>query len=194
MTTTVNRWGENGPRPEPNHELDPLFAGMTARAEVTVSASPDMCWALVSDIGRIGEFSPECIGAQWLPGTPTGQVGARFEGTNRSARGDDVFEWIRVCEVLAWDPPLEFAYVVGDRYDGTPVSRWQFTIVPGPEGTRIVQEFSHYPDGLSGIRGPAESDPTNAQAFIAARRAELESGMQQTLARMREVLERGPAS
>jgi uncharacterized protein YndB with AHSA1/START domain len=134
------------------------------------------------------------VGAQWLDAHEPRAFGARFEGTNRASRGaGDYFEWIRICEVLEWEPPHRFAYVVGDRFDGTPVSRWEFQIDALVDTTRINQAFFHYADGLSGIRGPAEADPANAEAFIAARRADLESGMRQTLARMREALETGAA-
>ena len=187
--TAVNRWGENGPRPLPDPAFDDLFAAMTAQAEVRVECPSGRAWDLVSDITRIGEFSPECVGAQWLAGSGPGVVGARFEGTNRVARGDDERVWVRPCEVLAWEPGRRFAYAVGDRFDGTPASTWEFHLEPDGDATVIRQLFAHRPDGQSGIRTGAEADPDHAAEFVAARRDELESAMALTLARMKAVLE-----
>src|SRR5919198_1335431 len=68
MTVRVDRWGEHGPRPEPNHALDPLFAAMTVAVEQVVGCSAADAWALVCAVERIGEFSLECVQAWWVPG------------------------------------------------------------------------------------------------------------------------------
>jgi uncharacterized protein YndB with AHSA1/START domain len=189
VEVTVSRWGEYGPRPEPNHDLDSLFEGMTASVEVPVSATADAAWGLVSDIGRIGEFSPECVEAHWLPGQPARVVGGVFEGRNRVVDGDDAFEWIRPCSVGEWEPPTRFAWTVGDRFDGTPASSWAFTITPTQHGVLLRQEFAHVPDGLSGLRAGAEGSPDRAAEFVRDRLVELCRGMAETLARMRDLLE-----
>lgn len=189
MATTVSGWGDSGDRPDPNHDLDPLFAGMTTWADRPVACSAEAAWALVSAIERIGEFSPECVEAHWLPGFPARAVGGRFEGRNRVTDGDDAFEWVRPCTVLAWQPQSEFSWSVGDRFDGTPASRWTFRIQPAGAGVLLRQEFSHYPDGLSGIRVAADADPDRAPELVAARLDDLRTGMNATLERMAGVLE-----
>jgi len=188
----VDRWGEHGPRPEPNHALDPLFAAMTVAVERVVGCSVAGAWALVCDLERIGEFSPECIAAWWLPGYPAHAVGGRFEGRNRVA-GDPAgaaadADWIRPCEAVAYDPPREFAWVVGDRFDGTPATRWAFRVLDHPAGCRIQQEFRHVPDGLSGLRLRAQAHPEQAADLIAARQQDLRAAMAATLQRMSVVL------
>jgi hypothetical protein len=52
------------------------------RGSVTVhmDASPDRVWELVSDVTRVGEFSPETFEAEWLGGASGPEVGARFRG------------------------------------------------------------------------------------------------------------------
>jgi hypothetical protein len=189
MEVTVSRWGEYGPRPEPNHDLDTLFEGMTASVEVSVSARMDAAWGLVSDIQRIGEFSPECVEAHWLPGHPARAVGGVFEGRNRVVDGDSAFEWIRPCLVGEWDRPTRFAWTVGDKFDGTPASSWAFTITLTEYGVLLRQEFAHVPDGLSGIRAAADGSPDHAAQFVRDRLVELRRGMSETLARMRDLLE-----
>ena len=53
-----------------------------------INASPQDVYGLVSDLGRMGEWSTENIGGEWTHGTP-GAVGSRFLGTNRIK----TFEW-----------------------------------------------------------------------------------------------------
>src|SRR5687768_14377997 len=64
----------------------PEFAG---EASTYVEAPPERCYALVTDIGRMGEWSPETVRAQWLDGATAPAVGARFRGTNK----EGVIRW-----------------------------------------------------------------------------------------------------
>ncbi len=52
------------------------------KGEVTVrmDAPPEKVWALVSDVTRIGEFSPETFEAEWTRGSTGPEVGASFKG------------------------------------------------------------------------------------------------------------------
>jgi hypothetical protein len=55
---------------------------------VHMAASPEKVWALVSDVTRIGEFSPETFEAQWLDGATGPAVGAKFRGhVKRNGKG-----------------------------------------------------------------------------------------------------------
>jgi Polyketide cyclase / dehydrase and lipid transport len=146
-------------------------------------------WALVSDIARIGEFSPECVGAQWLDGAAGLAIGARFEGTNRVEYVEDEAVWIRPCTVTGVVAGVRFSYTVGDRYDGTPAREWEFLVADRPDGCVITQTFRHLADGLSGLRVEADARPDEAAEVIARRSSDLRAGMRQTLERMRGVLE-----
>jgi uncharacterized protein YndB with AHSA1/START domain len=188
VTVQEDRRGEHGPRPQPNHDLDPLFAAMTVTVEVSVACSVQDAWALVCAVERIGEFSPECVEAWWVPGYPARAVGGRFEGRNRVADAGGASDWIRPCEVVVFDPPREFAWTVGDRFDGTPATRWAFRVLPDRAGCIIRQEFRHYPDGLSGLRLHAEAHPELAADLVAGRQRDLRAGMAATLGRMSLVL------
>ncbi len=190
MTVYLSRWGEAGPRPEPNHELDPLFARMTLVASIEVAAGAQAVWEAVTAVERIGEFSPECVDAWWVPGFPARAVGGRFEGKNRVVAGDDVYEWIRPCDVVTFDPPTEFAWTVGDRYDATPATRWSYRVRSTAGGCVLEQEFRHVEDGLSGLRIAAEADPEGAGPLVAERTKGLETGMRETLRRIRDSFSR----
>ena len=53
---------------------------------VWMNASPQQVWALVSDVTRIGEFSPETFEAEWLDGATGPEVGASGRRTGHRAR------------------------------------------------------------------------------------------------------------
>ena len=185
----LSMWGDYGPRPEPDHRLDALFGSLHALAQIEVQCTPTAAWNLISDVTRIGEFSPECVDAWWVPGRPAGSVGGRFEGRNRRVDAEEVYEWVRPCDVAVWQPEREFSWRVGDRYDGTPSSRWSFSIGTGLWGVTLRQEFWHEADGLSGLRHMAEAAPAEAAGIVSDRIAALEDGMRVTLQRMKTVLE-----
>lgn len=48
-----------------------------------VSASPEKVWSLVTDLPRMGEWSPENLGGEWLDGATGAAVGAKFRGNNK---------------------------------------------------------------------------------------------------------------
>ena len=59
---------------------------MTEPVEVTttIAAPPHAVYALVADLTRMGEWSPETTGVTWLGGADEPRPGARFRGTNRN--------------------------------------------------------------------------------------------------------------
>jgi uncharacterized protein YndB with AHSA1/START domain len=162
--------------------------GLTATAEEVVSAPPELVWDLVADITRVGEWSPECIRADWLgqPGRP--RPGARFTGHNRLDIG---FEYDVSCMVTEADRPHAFAWVVLDDSEdpARPSSLWRYRIDPLPGGSRIRQRFTHGP-GLSFLREAAAEAPHRAVGIIAARLDWLQSNMGATLRAMKAAAER----
>jgi uncharacterized protein YndB with AHSA1/START domain len=163
--------------------------GLTATAEEVVSAPPELVWDLAADITRVGEWSPECIRADWLgqPGRP--RLGARFTGHNRLDIG---LEYDVNCMVTEADRPRAFAWVVLDDSEdpARPSSLWRYRIDPLPGGgSRIRQRFTHGP-GFSFLREAAAEAPHHAVAIIAARLDWLQSNMRATLRAMKAAAER----
>ncbi len=95
---------------------------------------------VVADVTSIGQRSPECRSASWLPGKPAGQVGARFRGRNQSG----IFRWSRVCEVIRADPGKEFTFrTVPEHLD---LSRrdsitWAYLFTTDGTATRVTHAF-----------------------------------------------------
>jgi hypothetical protein len=109
--------------------------------ELVVTADPDDVYAVVSDVTRIGERSPECHTARWLPGAPSGSLGAVFRGSNRAGWAA---RWSRRCEVVAAEPGRAFAFrTLPERLD---VSRrdstiWRYELEPVDGGTRVTHSY-----------------------------------------------------
>ena len=71
---------------------------------VEIAASPAEVYALVSDITRMGEWSPECVQCTWTKGATGPSVGARFKAKNKGGRGP---AWGNTPTVTAADPGLD---------------------------------------------------------------------------------------
>ncbi len=66
-----------------------------------IDAQPDEVYALVADVTRTPEFSPEILECVWLDGATGPGVGVRFEATNKVSRGPS---WKNRPVVVAAEP------------------------------------------------------------------------------------------
>jgi hypothetical protein len=144
---------------------------------VHMAAPADQVWELVSDITRVGEFSPETFEAQWLPGPSEHGTGARFRGhVRRNGRGP--VYWT-TCTVVTSDPGREFAFAV-ELPGGTTVVTWRYRIEPSADGSDVTESFELADRLLNRVYW--------AIAGRARRRTNL-SGMRTTLERIKAVTE-----
>ena len=74
-----------------------MKTGTRGEASVRVAAAPEKVYELVSDVTRMGEWSPETTSAEWIDGATGPAVGARFKGRNRNgvARWSTTPAWWR---------------------------------------------------------------------------------------------------
>lgn len=105
--------------------------------EATTAASVAAVWAIVSDPTRVGEWSHECKGAEWVDGAVAATPGARFRGRNRLEKA----RWTRTNEVVSVDPPrrLSWRTISSTLYPDSTI--WTIEVEPIDAGTRIVQRF-----------------------------------------------------
>ncbi len=131
-----------------------------------IDASPDAVYALVADLGRMGDWSTENIGGEWTSGEP-GKVGSRFLGTNRIKS----FEWSVPVEVTIADPGQCFEFVAAP--DDGPFVRWTYQIEPSEAGSTVTEiwDVMALPPSLAKL--DAEG--------LAARKAAVQGTMQATL-------------
>ena len=104
---------------------------------VHMNAPPEKVWELLSDVTRIGRYSPETFEAEWLDGATGPAVGARFRGhVKRNGKGPTYWT---TCTVLASDPGREFAFGVGNSTK--PLNTWRYQIEPAGDGTDVTESF-----------------------------------------------------
>jgi hypothetical protein len=128
-------------------------------------------WELVSDITRMGEWSPESTGGVWQKGATGPTVGARFKGKNR--RG--ARSWSTACEVTECEPGTTFAFRV--TAVGLKVATWRYDIEPTPTGCRVTETWIDERGALAKALGKPVSG-------VADRADHNRSGMDETLRRL----------
>jgi uncharacterized protein YndB with AHSA1/START domain len=113
--------------------------GTSGSAVVTVEATPEEVYDLVTNVRRIPEWSPECTHARWLGNADGPEVGARFEGRNQ--RG--AIRWVTRPRVVAAERPHQFAFVMRLPVFGD-LTRWRYEIEPGerPGTSRVTESFA----------------------------------------------------
>jgi len=110
-------------------------AGTRGLALTEVCASPSQLYEAVSDVRRMGEWSPECQHCEWIDGAVGPAVGARFKGRNR--RG--IIRWSTTPRVVVADAGQEFAFVTGHR--GRDMTKWTYRFDPVVDGTTVTESF-----------------------------------------------------
>ncbi len=152
------------------------MSGLTREVTVTMAAAPEKVWDLVSDVTRIGEFSPETFEARWTHGATGPAVGARFKGhVKRNGVGPTYWS---PCTVTKCVETEVFEFSVG--LDGDAWTNWGYRLEAEGDGTHVTEYFRLEPKWflrgywvvLGRLRGR-----TN------------ERGMRTTLERMKAVVE-----
>jgi hypothetical protein len=145
---------------------------------IVVAAAPDELYRLVSDVTRMGEWSPICTGGRWDEGAGP-HVGAWFTGRNEIPGRT----WETRCQVVAAEPGREFAWEVNNGW-----VYWGYTFEPEGDGTRLTESWEFRPAGLAGFR---ERWGADADAEIDKRREAAKSGIPATLAAIKKTAEIG---
>ncbi len=97
--------------------------------DVAIDAPPERVYALVADLTRMGEFSPESAGCSWIGGATGAVAGARFVGRNR--RG--FRRWSTHGTVVTATPGAELTFDI-HSVANLPVARWSYVIATGADG------------------------------------------------------------
>jgi uncharacterized protein YndB with AHSA1/START domain len=146
---------------------------------IDVAASPEVLWGLVSDLARMGEWSPECTGVKWAgsaPGPAGPSVGAVFKGKNRNG----IRRWSTKGTIMAVDPNRRIAWDIAAL--GLPGSRWGYAIEPSDGGCRVTESWEDKRGGVLKFLGPLATG-------VKDRAAHNEAGMRKTLDRLKAAAE-----
>jgi uncharacterized protein YndB with AHSA1/START domain len=104
---------------------------------VHMAAPAETIWELLSDVTKIGRYSPETFEAEWLEGATGPAVGAKFRGhVKRNGKGP--IYWT-TCSVIASEPGREFVFGVGSP--DKPLNIWRYRLEPAGDGTDVTESF-----------------------------------------------------
>ncbi|CAM4010035.1 zinc-binding dehydrogenase [Kibdelosporangium persicum] len=172
-------------------DTSPLFE---LSAEIRVDATPAEVYAVVSDLPRSAEWSPECRGGEWISGEP-GQAGSVFRGEN--LRSEEVVAWAPLvrgtwhteCRVVAAEPGRTFRWMMLSYAGEDQESVWGFDIRPEGTGSVLTHHF-RMGKATFGIRKiVADLSEEDRRRFVADWTAKLDQDLADTLKRLRDVIE-----
>jgi uncharacterized protein YndB with AHSA1/START domain len=157
------------------------MGNVTREASVVVHADAGRVWSMVTDVTRMGEWSPETERAEWIDGATGPAVGARFKGHNRKGRT----RWSTTCEVIESQPGRAFAFAVGKV--SKPETVWRYRFEPVAEGVQVTESFE-----LTKPLGFGSRLVTRVTTGVKDRPADMEDGVRATLAALKRAAEAEP--
>jgi uncharacterized protein YndB with AHSA1/START domain len=105
---------------------------------VHIDAPPEAVWDLVSDITKIGRYSPETFDAEWLDGATGPAVGVRFRGhVKRNQKGPTYWA---TCVITECEPNRVFGFTVGSSVEKG-LNNWRYELQPSGTGTEVTESF-----------------------------------------------------
>jgi hypothetical protein len=104
--------------------------------EITVPA--EKVWALVSDLPRMGEWSPENAGGKWVKGATSPVVGATFKGRNKNG----IRRWSTTVKVVGCEPGKLFEIAV--TFGPAAVANWRYEFEATAGGCRVTESWEDH--------------------------------------------------
>lgn len=150
------------------------MAAPILKAEIEINAPVSTVWSLISDIGRMPEWSPQCRVMRALgpvkPGTRT---------LNLNRRG--MLFWPTTSVITEVIPERKFAFRI-------PINTtvWSYELEPTATGTRVI-ETRHAENGVTAV---STAVTKAALGGVDTFERELVEGMNQSLARIKAAAER----
>ncbi|MCM9076568.1 MULTISPECIES: SRPBCC family protein [Streptomyces] len=164
----------------------------TVSDSIIVDVSPADVFRHVCDPTRMGDWSPENLGATVRGSAGEARVGTVFDGRNK--RG--AFRWTTRCTVTAVEQDRLFRFrvhAIGIRRPRVPgsIATWEYRFEPVPEGTRVTETWTDdrraWPDFVAHA---FDRIATRGHTFADFQRGNIRT----TLRNLKRVLEALPAS
>ena len=145
---------------------------------IDIDAPPERLYGMVSDLSRMGEWSPENQGGKWLSGATGATEGAKFKGRNSSGRRS----WSTVATIVTANPPKEVAWE--SKALGLKVAYWRYRFEPnGKGGTTVVESTEDQRGRLMHFIGRTASG-------VADRETQNKKNMRATLEQLKKAAEK----
>ena len=146
------------------------------RVTEEIDAPTDRVWEMVADVTRMGQWSPENVGATWLRGATGPAPGARFRGRNRNGKRT----WKTTGTIVEAQPGRLFSFRVTTM--GLKSSEWRYQFDPTPSGCRVTESWIDQRGGVVRTAGRLATGVEHDATYTRA-------GMEQTLRRLKSVAE-----
>lgn len=144
-----------------------------------VAASPEAVFAAITDVTRMGEWSPENHANEWKDGATEASVGARWVGHNRN--GDH--EWSTESRVAELVPNQRFTFeCIAPDYNDFHFATWRFDLEATDGGCRVTQSWQD-------LRPEASRQGVSPISGVGDRVAHNRDGMERTLAGLAAAVE-----
>jgi uncharacterized protein YndB with AHSA1/START domain len=141
-----------------------------------IASPPEKVWAMVADLTRMGEWSPESEGVTWIRGATGPEPGATFRGTNRNGQKT----WKTLGRVTDAEPGRLFAFHVTAL--GFKVATWRYSFETCATGCRVTETWID-------DRGPIVKAIGRPVTGVGDRRTHNGVTMQRTLERLKRAAE-----
>ena len=144
-------------------------------ASIVINRPAAEVFAVVTDVTRMGEWSPECTSGRWVAPATGPAMGATFEGDNVASLGPITLKrWTTTSEIVDLVPDRVFEFLA----EG--ITTWRYELVEHDGATTLTESFSHAP--FTGMQGFVSST-------LIRRPQALRKGLHQTLAKMKQAIE-----
>jgi uncharacterized protein YndB with AHSA1/START domain len=147
------------------------MAAPLLEASTHIKATPEQVWKVVSDLKRMGEWSPQCRKVVVRGGGPV-TLGTKTVNVNK--RG--LLVWPTTAKVVRFEPNKEIAYKINENK-----SVWSFTITPTEDGVELT-ERREAPNGTTKMSSMLVNVAMGGEKSFDA---ELTDGMEQTLGKIK---------
>jgi hypothetical protein len=109
----------------------------TDTVERYIEASPDVLYAILSDVTRTPERTPDIVRCEWIKGATGPAVGAQFKAINTAGKGP---KWSNKPIVTVADPGREFTFNRSEFIGGT--IEWKHLLTAEGTGTRVTESYT----------------------------------------------------
>ena len=123
-----------------------------------IAAPAETVWQLVSDLPRMGEWSPENQGGTWRNGATGPAKGAKFKGKNQNG----LRRWSTGVTVTECVPGRLFEIAV--KFGPLPVANWRYELEDTATGCRVTESWGDQRTGWMRAAGRPMGDHSGAHA------------------------------
>ncbi|MBW4030307.1 MAG: SRPBCC family protein [Acidobacteria bacterium] len=149
----------------------------TLSESIDIARSANDVYDMVSDVTRMGEWSPVCVACWWDEGDGP-REGSWFTGRNETPERT----WETRSLVTSARRGEEFAFVVGGVR-----TKWSYSLQPIDGGSRLTETWEFLPGGAESFQ---ERFGDDAEGQLESRREAARTGIPATLAAIKAAAEK----